>query len=322
MFKRKHLLLFIFLFIILSNQETTAKKQQKKIQSVDEAIDLSIPIPMIKKSFPNKMKLEYMASPKYKLGTCLVGKNFSSMLIRIFCSLNAKYNESKDYIFNYCERAFRYISLEGMAKKNKIKRVTNLFKRYDMFMVVRNPVDRLISGFMQICYYRTHLKKPEGYCYGCGKNLECFIDKLQHELWSVVKENIIPAQFNDFHFYPQTWQCQYYKHKNDYNYIKYPSSKKGKFYNTIAHHLAQSHVPTSQIGFINKKMRITKTKHATVEKNATREYKTALYNNVPLLKKVCTIFYYDYIEFGYDFPKECNITKNSLGITASNITSF
>uniref|UniRef100_A0A0K0EJB7 Sulfotransferase domain-containing protein n=1 Tax=Strongyloides stercoralis TaxID=6248 RepID=A0A0K0EJB7_STRER len=312
MFKNRHILIFLIIVIIELSSKAVAKKKvvQKKGAVVDEKnINKTIPIPMISKTFISHKKAEYQASPKYKLGVCLIGKNFSSILERIFCFLNIVDNKTR-HNFSTCDRKYRYKSLHKMRIAQKLSSVDKMFKKYEMLMIVRNPIDRLISGFMQLCYFRIYLKPNEDYCYKCGKNLSCFINKLQDELWAVTRNEKIPNQFHDYHFYPQTWQCAYYKYKNNYKQIKYPSTNKTSFYNNLTHYLEKAGVPKNDVKFLDKKMRFTKTYHVTNSRDATKIYRDALYNNTSLLRQVCAIFYHDFIEFGFDSPSQCDQSKN------------
>uniref|UniRef100_A0A0K0FTN2 Sulfotransfer_1 domain-containing protein n=1 Tax=Strongyloides venezuelensis TaxID=75913 RepID=A0A0K0FTN2_STRVS len=268
-----------------------------------ELINNSKPIPMLKKSFPNNDKKEYQGSSKYKLGTCLIGKNFSSLIIRIFCSLNK--NETKGFFIYNCTNDNRYPSLHEMAEEYNVKSLDELFDNYRILMIVRNPIDRLISGFMQLCYFRIYLKPGQDFCYGCDKNLTCFINKLQIDLWKVAKNEIIPDQFYDYHFYPQVWQCEYYKYKSKYTYIKYSTSNMESFYQTIIYYLENAHVPDNQLDYLNKFMHSFRTIHTTSTKNETNNYRNTLYEDSRLLRKVCRMFYYDFVEFDFELPKEC-----------------
>uniref|UniRef100_A0A0N5BJ07 Carbohydrate sulfotransferase n=1 Tax=Strongyloides papillosus TaxID=174720 RepID=A0A0N5BJ07_STREA len=217
--------------------------------------------------------------------------------------------KGKDYLLKYqfsdCGRSKRYISATKMALTNKFKKADELFKEWNVLMIVRNPIDRLISGFMQLCYYRTWLKKNEDYCYHCNKNITCFVDRLYNELVNVANKEKIPNQFNDYHFYPQTWQCEYYKYKKNYNYLKYPSKDKNIFYGNLMKELKKSGVALEHINFLSNKVKTFNTFHTTTGKKDTKNYKESLFKNTKLIRKICSIFYYDFIEFGFEFPKAC-----------------
>uniref|UniRef100_A0A0N5BJ11 Sulfotransfer_1 domain-containing protein n=1 Tax=Strongyloides papillosus TaxID=174720 RepID=A0A0N5BJ11_STREA len=322
MLKNRNILIFFIVTFLSISYGTEGKKHHNKKAVIrnEEKINETLPIPMIHKSFPSVDKKEYLASPKYKLGVCMIGKNFSSMIDRIFCFLNN--SNKKKFKFGECQRTHRHESLSIMQKTYRAGGVKNMFKNYQMLMIVRNPIDRLISGFMQLCYFRIYLKPNEDYCYGCGRNFNCFVSKLQKELWKVAKNKMIPNQFHDYHFYPQTWQCAYYKFKPYYTYIKYPSSNKSSFYKTIINHLDKAHVPKKHLTFLYDKMYSIKTEHTTNSREATKLYKDSLYNNITLLKKVCAIFYHDFIEFNYDLPSGCyqspkNNSNNSTTLSNS-----
>uniref|UniRef100_A0AAF5DF99 Sulfotransferase domain-containing protein n=1 Tax=Strongyloides stercoralis TaxID=6248 RepID=A0AAF5DF99_STRER len=100
-------------------------------------------------------------------------------------------------------------------------------------------------------------------------------------------------------------QCEYYKYKDKYKYLKYSEPNMKVFYKNILAYLKSAHVPKEHLKYLKKFLQSTKTDHVTSSKNATNEYKSYLYNNTALLKQVCSMFYYDFIEFGFEIPKDC-----------------
>uniref|UniRef100_A0A0K0E6C9 Zn_Tnp_IS91 domain-containing protein n=2 Tax=Strongyloides stercoralis TaxID=6248 RepID=A0A0K0E6C9_STRER len=188
----------------------------------------------------------------------------------------------------------------------KIMIMQKILKKFMEF--VRNPIDRLISGYMHLCYYGY--TENDHYCFGCNKNFTCFVNMLEKRLWQIINNEPSPFKIGkelgySYHFYPQTWHCDYYKNQHIYTYIKYDSSDKDSFTKNIAKALKKSNISNDTITFITKKIYEIRTQHVTISKNATTSYKNILYNNPLLLQKICSIYYYDFIKFGFDLPKEC-----------------
>uniref|UniRef100_A0A0K0E2F8 Sulfotransfer_1 domain-containing protein n=1 Tax=Strongyloides stercoralis TaxID=6248 RepID=A0A0K0E2F8_STRER len=304
MFKIKKI--FIFIINIILIKESIVGEEEIENNEL-------IPIPMIHDSFKNLFNFEYKIANKYKIGICMIGKNFSSVMVRIFCSLEN--NSKRHYGIEKCKKKEYFNSLTELEKFHKIGGIKKLFKKYKMLMIIRNPIDRLISGFMQLCYFRTYLTDDEDYCYGCNKNLTCFINNLHTSLWNIVNKKSFPDRVHSYHYYPQTWQCDYYKYKNYYTYANYSNSNINAFYDEILKHLAAANVPNYHINYLDEKLHSKLTPHGTIDKNETNDYKDYLYKNQDLLQKACEIFYYDYIEFGFDLPDSClQMKKISNGL--------
>uniref|UniRef100_A0A0K0DSB4 Sulfotransferase domain-containing protein n=1 Tax=Strongyloides stercoralis TaxID=6248 RepID=A0A0K0DSB4_STRER len=200
-------------------------------------------------------------------------------------------------------------NLKNFEEIYGVKKFNRLIKRYNFVIFVRNPIERLISGFMHLCYYGIGKNKVR-YCYGCNKNLTCFVNVLEKRLWQTLNHKVLPYKnkeelFYSHHFYPQTWSCDYYKLHQQSTYIKYNSSDKDSFFNNYAKFLQKSQVSNKTLNFIKEKIFDVKTDHVTISKNQTTIYKNMLYNDSLLLQKVCSIYYYDFIKFGFEFPEEC-----------------
>jgi hypothetical protein len=81
--------------------------------------------------------------------------------------------------------------------------------------VVRDPVDRFLSGFVMLC----HLKHV---CYGCSTELHCFIEALFKEFQHFASTNSLtsyPKWHNVLHFYPQFWHCDFVNRITDFTNI-------------------------------------------------------------------------------------------------------
>uniref|UniRef100_A0A0N4ZVT5 Glycoprotein-N-acetylgalactosamine 3-beta-galactosyltransferase 1 n=1 Tax=Parastrongyloides trichosuri TaxID=131310 RepID=A0A0N4ZVT5_PARTI len=258
----------------------------------------------------NPTSAEYVVADKYKLNTCITGKTFSSMQLGIFCYLY----DQKKFLSTYwakldkagdrrlCKRQNRYKFMYGIIKDYAKGNTTNYFNEWTNIMVVRDPISRFISGFVQLCVLNIGLPANHKYCYKCGRDMECFLTHLLKDIRRVEKAKRKPEYFIKYHFYPQTWQCQYYHFKDDYKIVHYSSKNRRKFYNNYLKVLKDSKVPSSKRSFIKRLLITTKTMHTTYDKKETNIYKKALYNNKKLLKLITKIFYDDYIEFNFKWP--------------------
>ncbi|CAJ0606458.1 unnamed protein product [Cylicocyclus nassatus] len=123
-------------------------------------------------------KFRVRIAPKYKISTCLIQKCMSTVMQAIFCFLSD-------------EDGFRQSGRKFFSESQHMRSCANHFKAPSMqnllwriyehnedgwmhTMVIRDPVDRFLSGFIDKCI-RDHL--PGAYCNGCKANMTCFIIK-------------------------------------------------------------------------------------------------------------------------------------------------
>uniref|UniRef100_A0A0N5BJB9 Sulfotransfer_1 domain-containing protein n=1 Tax=Strongyloides papillosus TaxID=174720 RepID=A0A0N5BJB9_STREA len=254
---------------------------------------------------------EYVIADKYKINTCITGKTFSSMQLGIFCYL---YNQ-KRFLSSYltkidkagdrrlCGKENRYKYMNGVIKDYANDNSTKYFNEWRNILVVRDPISRFISGFVQLCVLNIGLPPNHPYCFHCGRDMECFLSHLYSNIRKFEKNKKEPVYFIKYHFYPQTWQCQYNLYKEHYKIIYYSSRNKKKFYSKYLKELKLSHVPKGKRTFIKKLLNNTKTLHTTYDKRETKIYKKALMNNKKLLKLIVKIFYDDYKQFKFKWPR-------------------
>uniref|UniRef100_A0A0K0ENZ0 Sulfotransfer_1 domain-containing protein n=1 Tax=Strongyloides stercoralis TaxID=6248 RepID=A0A0K0ENZ0_STRER len=311
---------FFLISFILSNLLTNAL-EENEINSTNNLTNITNhyskkfnPIPIINRTL-TKENIILFFSPSIKLGVCFVGKTGSIVTERIFCYLQKNSKQRKPGDFSHCEMNDKnYNTLDNFEKNYGVKKFNQFFKKYNFIRFVRNPIDRLISGFIHLCYYG--LSNNKHYCYGCNRNLTCFVNELEKTLWKILNHKVIPYKKNEnfyysHYFHPQTWSCEYYKLDHMYTNIKYNSSNKDSFSNNIVKVLKNSFVPNNILDVIKKNIHNAKTPHVTFSKHITTIYKNVLYNNPLLIKKVCSIYYYDFIKFGFEFPQICTNSTNS-----------
>uniref|UniRef100_A0A0N5B469 Sulfotransfer_1 domain-containing protein n=1 Tax=Strongyloides papillosus TaxID=174720 RepID=A0A0N5B469_STREA len=254
---------------------------------------------------------KYFIAPKYKLATCAVHKSFSAMLTSILCYLDMekvflkKFDHLADFTFkfktcvnkkNNCLRSFGDL-IKIYGKGNEV----NFLKTWKVIMVVRNPIERFISGFVHICYiYKVRHYKQ--FCLRCGKNFKCFVNKLYNILTSGYESTINAYSPMKAHFYPQTMQCNYFKNKNRFVVLKFDPKNLDSFYKSLEEIFLQQNIPPEKVEYIDKEMRNYRISHSTSGKAKTIEFIEKFYKEKGVLKKLIEIFYYDFKEFEFDIP--------------------
>jgi hypothetical protein len=83
-------------------------------------------------------------------------------------------------------------------KKSKMEIVKEAKPK--LLAIVRNPIDRFLSGFLDKC-----IRKPTqvDYCNGCEGNMTCFLISQYERMMEQVKKKHLLRSFEDMHFFPQ-----------------------------------------------------------------------------------------------------------------------
>ncbi|KAL6741696.1 hypothetical protein Aduo_014925 [Ancylostoma duodenale] len=170
------------------------------------------------------------------------------------------------------------------------------------YSVVRDPIDRFLSGFVDKCINEVGKEKMR--CFGCNGDMSCFVPKLYNVMlvWQYTKST--KYQYELAHFAPQTWYCNFKDHFDDYIIVRY---KKGSYgVSQVADELdsifSRAGVPYDIRKEIHKQLLVGKTQHKTSGTSARSRARKALFDNVRLLTLVTYMYYYDFIVFGFSLP--------------------
>uniref|UniRef100_A0A0N4ZLB2 Sulfotransfer_1 domain-containing protein n=1 Tax=Parastrongyloides trichosuri TaxID=131310 RepID=A0A0N4ZLB2_PARTI len=251
----------------------------------------------------------HVIAPKYNLTSCYIGKTLSSMTIGLFCYLFDEKKFLKEYKHKrngaanrlICKNRNKYNKMSKIISKYANNNQTKFFRNWSNVMIVRDPVSRFISGFVQLCVLEIGLQKDHPYCFHCKNNMECFLEKLYTHLHRYKYVTNEKEKFIAYHFYPQAWQCEYQKYKKKYEIIKYKSDIKS-FFKIFKERLQKSSIPSGKIKFIMDVFAKTKVSHSTYDKKETIFYRSILLNDQYLLSLIRSIYYDDFKEFDFKFP--------------------
>uniref|UniRef100_A0AC35F051 Uncharacterized protein n=1 Tax=Panagrolaimus sp. PS1159 TaxID=55785 RepID=A0AC35F051_9BILA len=248
------------------------------------------------------------ASPKYKTIACIIQKNMSTVLQAIMCYLF----DEESFV-----KAGRIISREChnnrfCVKKNEFNqvlaatRVLNITRTemadYKYLAIVRDPVDRFLSGFVDKC-----IRKPndwEYYCNNCGSNMTCFIITEYERIMRSSNSNVLTRTFEDRHFFPQNWRCNFRTELKKYQLIEYSSHPEhtNKFLDDLLDALKSQHVPDESQKFIRDQLTGGRTVHTTVASEARQFYEKRLLSSPFLMEYIIRMFYWDYRLLGFKIP--------------------
>uniref|UniRef100_A0A0N4Z6P8 Sulfotransfer_1 domain-containing protein n=1 Tax=Parastrongyloides trichosuri TaxID=131310 RepID=A0A0N4Z6P8_PARTI len=252
---------------------------------------------------------EFVVAPKYKLNTCYYGKSFSSMTLGLFCYLfdnrtflsKYKHSVNKGADRRLCHSRNKYKSMKTVIDTYSKGNDKDFFNNWKNILVVRDPISRFISGYVQLCVLSIGLPANHSNCFKCGKNMHCFLGKLYNKIKTFTGIKTNHDHFLAYHFLPQKWRCEIGKYKQNYTILKYTKDKKN-FYESYLQELRESGVPDQKLVFIKKLFYTTKVLHKTDGKKETKYFTNHLIKNKILIKMFLKIFYEDFIEFDFPLP--------------------
>ncbi|CEF68620.1 Sulfotransferase family-containing protein [Strongyloides ratti] len=251
----------------------------------------------------------FRVSTKYKINYCAIDKNFSTMMTAIICFLNneTKYILSgkhfKDEIFGRrsCGLTNEGTSIEELEKKfNK----NDINGEWSYLAIIRNPIERFISGFVDKCVLNREWMKKPGICGGCKMDMKCFIEKIYDRMYRRSYNGERLNNFDDQHFFPQNWRCEFYKNFKKFYFIKYSSleSRKSNFIENLINYFKSKHIPKESINFIINEINIGRTFHSTWNSTDKIYFTNLLLNDNYLIDIFTKMYYYDFILFNFSLP--------------------
>ncbi|KAI1701145.1 sulfotransferase family domain-containing protein [Ditylenchus destructor] len=262
----------------------------------------------------------FMVAPKSKTIACRIQKSMSTVLDAIVCYLHneKEFPESKYSNFSTNERLCHdrsdADSLKSIVQSQNISNFEHLFQHWNVFAVVRHPIDRLLSGFLDKCighpiYLDTNTEEDKFTCHGCGANFTCFVISQYHRLMTQYQHPHYRITNADLHFFPQNWRCEFNRYLANISIVKYSNPKTGKydadlFINGVMNVLEQkNNVNPQSLKIIQKYLRKSKTNHVTRDTIARQFLQELLFCSPFLMELVVRMYYWDFVLFDYPIPE-------------------
>ncbi|XGW22893.1 hypothetical protein V3C99_005263 [Haemonchus contortus] len=248
---------------------------------------------------------KYRIAEKNRLIACAVEKNFSTMLTAILCYLfdERRFLESKRnlttevYHQRFCASKNEYSSLTEIEAK-----VTSSLHDWQKIAVVRDPLEKFASGFADKCLREQTWKKFPNRCNKCKTNLKCFMERQYARLLKRATGVHSPVNFDDDHFSPQNWRCEFSTHLHDFQILHFDSSRPSGFTDSLLAVLKKNNVTERAMHFIKSSIESKRTSHSTKDTVEHNETRRAILSNPHLLDLLIRMYYYDYVLFGYRIP--------------------
>lgn len=209
--------------------------------------------------------------------------------------------------------------------KNKVKSLEEAEKTYRIqennwkhIVVVREPVDRFLSGYLFTClrYLFNIMSLNIGmfrgiqmdgscrqFCHDCGLNLTCFMESHYRQIMQLSKEKDGPNDFDFgvFHLIPQNWRCSFDQLLSNYTILRYESASE-KIIPKIVDYLRTQNVSSKASDYIKKSVLGERTHHSTVTMDIRPFYEKRLRESSYLMHLLNRIYYHDYKLFNYTIP--------------------
>jgi hypothetical protein len=132
-------------------------------------------------------------------------------------------------------------------------------------------------------------------CFECHGDLNCFLPLLHDYLRKMVDHMPINRWTRDWHFYPQSWYCDFDQKFGKYHLLRYERSD--EFYTELVQVLRYKKVSDDLVTEIETKLKTKTAAHATF--SASAEYERKLVANETLIEYVRKIYHLDFVWFGY-----------------------
>jgi hypothetical protein len=169
--------------------------------------------------------------------------------------------------------------------------------------VVRDPVDRLLSGFIYMCITGEQVNTGCKYeCYGCGKNMTCWIEEQYKKLKEMAKNP--DKKFYDHpteHSYPQQWRCDFKNDYDKYELLHYKIDSE-EFYPIVREYLQKRNVSSQALDYIGNKMTNLRTTHSTALSSIRPFLEERLRSSSYLIEMVVRMYHQDFKLFNFELP--------------------
>ncbi|KAI6193565.1 hypothetical protein M3Y96_01031600 [Aphelenchoides besseyi] len=254
------------------------------------------------RKFERRFRLNF----EKKINVCAIEKNMSTILTAIMCFLfnpqkfkaegrNVNTETFHERMCGFENELFEFI---GDLKNYTVKR-----EEWLHMAVSRDPIERFISGFVDKCVVEKIYTQDRrnGTCQNCKTNVTCFIERMHDRMLRYGRGEKLRIKFDEQHFFPQNWRCNFRSHLNDYKVVRFENSK--DFFDEVFTLFAEHGVSEEHLSFVRNQINNGKTVHTTTGREerdrVVREVRESRY----LMTKLVQMYYYDFVLMGYNIPE-------------------
>ncbi|KAI6212851.1 hypothetical protein M3Y94_00078000 [Aphelenchoides besseyi] len=212
---------------------------------------------------------------------CTIPKNLSTFLTAVMCLLNDElsfFYEGKKLFGDFYGLSCSKQRLQSMEEAISVYNST-VENDWTYLSVVRDPVDRFLSGFLFSCVkgvdFETNCTR---YCFGCGANLTCFMERQYMEFMK---------------------RCDLDSKMHNYKLLRYEQDSRKMMKQVIAF-LESRNVSSRALDFIQRSGEEERTHHATVNSKVRPFFEKRLRDSPYLMEMLVRMYYYDFKLFNFD----------------------
>ncbi|KAI6182317.1 hypothetical protein M3Y97_00367000 [Aphelenchoides bicaudatus] len=241
------------------------------------------------------------------MNICVIEKNLSTILTAIACYFhnpNAFRNASRNVNKEVFNKRFCKNKNEALSFMGRIKRGLRVANEWIHISASRDPIERFISGFVDKCMTERIYRKRLGTCNNCEDNVTCFVEQEYIRMQRFVRGERV-NNFDDRHFFPQNWRCDYAHHLQQYKIIRYSSEKNAvnEFYAQLFNYIRSRNASEADVQFIENQLYGGRTKHTTRASEERMKFEQSVRNDTYLMNYIVRMYYWDFLIFGYQFPE-------------------
>ncbi|KAI1701317.1 sulfotransferase family domain-containing protein [Ditylenchus destructor] len=234
----------------------------------------------------------------------------STVLTAIACFLfnQKKFRErnrhinKEDFHKRLCRFSNEAFSIEHLTEKFNVSSEDEL-KTWLHLAVVREPVDRFLSGFVDKCVREKIWRRFPKRCNECQQNISCFLEREHTRMMGFARGERLNS-FDDRHFFPQNWRCDFSAHFRRFRFVRYSPDVKGTktFFSNVLTMLRQWNVTEDEIAFVESQVSEGRTEHATFSTVERRKIESQVRSSPKMMRRLVQMYYYDFALFGYPLP--------------------
>uniref|UniRef100_A0A0N4ZRN5 Sulfotransfer_1 domain-containing protein n=1 Tax=Parastrongyloides trichosuri TaxID=131310 RepID=A0A0N4ZRN5_PARTI len=260
-----------------------------------------------------KFHSRFRVDVSHHVNYCTITKNFSSMLRAILCFIKkphyVKYQKDiskAHWTYKFCNDNNFSRTISRVAANHTNGNIEKLMTTWKHVAFVRDPYERFISAFVDKCVVSKEWLVKKDRCYGCKSNITCVLERMYKKMKekTTYPGKTFEVTYDDVHFFPQSWHCEFKKRMSSYIIIKYGSEPKvlKNFYIQFFKFLKERGISRKKIQYIRKYTEKKRTRHATYNLWVRKYFDRKVQKNKHLMELMYRMFYYDYVAFNFPLP--------------------
>ncbi|KAE9552230.1 hypothetical protein FO519_004574 [Halicephalobus sp. NKZ332] len=250
----------------------------------------------------------YFYAPSHKLNACVIPKSLSTVMTAIVCLLydtdgflNDNRTINKEFFHEgFCDNLNEANRISALAEKENANYTDENAHLWTHMVVVRDPLERFVSGFLDKCVVDKIWRKWKRSCFECKDNLSCFLKRLDK---TMTDPSIRKLSMDTHHFVPQSWYCEMGKYMyNNYTIVRYSRRDPEGLWDQLSSVFRKANVPEEKINIIHDQLVSGETRHSTFGLTDQKEKILKELHEPKNFKLFLKIYYYDYMLFGFPLP--------------------